>query len=88
MVYSHQHNTNPASVKTHSLSKDIRQQTIKEKCYLCDVMNHNTMVINTQVHLSPVTVACHFFKSVPYNFTSIQLILSGGRAPPISTFLV
>jgi hypothetical protein len=82
MVYGHQHNTGKSLPQNHSSSKNIQQQTVKEKCYLCDVMNHNTMVITTQVYFTPATVTLHAFKSVEYSFTSIQLIISGGRAPP------
>jgi len=82
MVFSHQHNNAKCVFQTHNISKNITQPTVKEKCYLCDVMNHNTMVVAAQVYLNPVAVAGHVFENVKYSFTSIQLILSGGRAPP------
>ena len=82
MVYAHQHNIIKSTVKSTYIPKNVPQQTISEKCYLCDVMHHNAMVTNTQVYLNPVKVVGHVFKNVDYNFTSIQLILSGGRAPP------
>jgi len=86
MVYAHQHNIVKNTVKSSCFPKNIPQQTVSEKCYLCDVMHHNAMVTNTQVYLNPVAVAGHVFKNVAYSFTSIQLILSGGRAPPLSNY--
>jgi len=87
MVYGHQHNTGKGLPQNHSNSKNIQQQTVKEKCYLCDVMNHNSMVITSQAYFSPVTTTLHIFETVSYSFTSIQLIISGGRAPPFSNYL-
>ena len=82
MVYAHQHNVVSNTGKAYNISKNIPQQTVKEKCYLCDVMHHHVMVTISQVYFNPVVVASHIFKKTEYNFTSIQLTLSGGRAPP------
>jgi hypothetical protein len=85
MVYSHQHNT----VKgIHYISKDLPKQTVTEKCQLCDVMHHNTMVKTNLVYFNPVKVIGHVFKSVDYNFTDTQLILSFGRAPPSEIYCI
>ena len=86
MVYAHQHNVVSNTDKAYNISKNIPQQTVKEKCYLCDVMHHHVMVTTSQVYFNPVVVASHIFKKTEYNFTSIQLILSGGRAPPLSDY--
>jgi hypothetical protein len=86
MVYAHQHKSINNTSKSFYIPQKIPQQTVSEKCYLCDVMHHNAMVTNTQVYLNPVAVAGHVFKNVAYSFTSIQLILSGGRAPPLSNY--
>jgi hypothetical protein len=88
MVYAHQHSITTGVAIAHSISKKQAQQTVKEKCYLCDVMHHNAMVKTNQVRLNPITVITHVFKSVEYTFTSLQLILSGGRAPPVSNHMV
>jgi hypothetical protein len=86
MVYAHQHNIINNTGKAYNISKNIPQQTVKEKCYLCDVMHHNIMVITSQVYVNPVMVAGHVFKKAEYSFTSIHLILSGGRAPPLPDY--
>jgi PP-loop superfamily ATP-utilizing enzyme len=86
MVFAHQHNISQGITKVYGISKNIQQQTVKEKCYLCDVMHHNSMVTASNVYFNAVTVAGHVFKSAEYGFTSIQLILSGGRAPPPSNY--
>ncbi|HEY5325400.1 MAG TPA: hypothetical protein VIJ27_00225 [Mucilaginibacter sp.] len=88
MVYAHQHKVVKSIGHSSFIPKNTRQQTVSEKCYLCDVMHHNAMVTNVQVYLNAVTVVGHVFKNVAYSFTSIQLILSGGRAPPLSSPLV
>jgi hypothetical protein len=87
MVYGHQHNTGNSLPPGYGVSKNSAHQTVTEKCYLCDVMNHNTMVISTHAYFTPTTVALHIFKNVGYSFTSIQLIISGGRAPPLANYL-
>jgi hypothetical protein len=86
MVYAHQHNITKGIVKIHIVAKNVPQQTVTEKCGLCDVMHHNAMVKAGQVYFNPATAANHSFKSFEYNFTSIQLILSGGRGPPIPIY--
>lgn len=82
MVYAHQHNTAGSSGKICVATKNQTQQTLTEKCRLCDVMHHNVMVMGGQTYFAPVAVIGHVYKSCDYNFTSLQLILSGGRAPP------
>jgi len=84
MIYAHQHNV---ARGTYNISKSLSQQTVSEKCYLCDVMHHNVMDITAQVFFNHVTVAEHVFKNNKYNFTSIQLIQSSGRAPPLPNVL-
>jgi len=87
MVYAHQHNTGKSVAKVYAATKDQSQPTVKEKCDLCDVMHHNAMAISAQMYITPVTVIGHVYKSCEYSFTSIQLILSGGRAPPIANYI-
>jgi hypothetical protein len=82
MVYAHQHPFTGSAKKTANISRSAPRQVVKEKCYLCDVMHHNTMLASYQVYLNPVAVAGHAYKSVEYHFASIRLILSGDRAPP------
>jgi hypothetical protein len=86
MVLAHRHNINKGTAKVYGISKNIQQQTVKEKCYLCDVMHHNAMVTASNVHYNDIAIAGHVFKNEDYRFTSIQLILSGGRAPPPSNY--
>jgi hypothetical protein len=86
MIFAHQHNIVNATPKTYSHVKGIPPTTVTDKCYLCDVMHHNAMVINSHVYFSPVVINFHVFKNVEYSFKSIQLILSGGRAPPSSGY--
>ena len=87
MVYAHQHKVINVNAVSHNIYKNFPQKTVSEKCYMCDVMHHNSMVAMSYTYLNAVIVAGHVFKSFEYNFTSIQLILSGGRAPPISNHL-
>jgi hypothetical protein len=82
MVYAHQHNSIKGAAQTNHTAQNSSLQTLKEKCAMCDVMHHNAMVINTHMYFSTAVVTGHVFKCFDYNFTSIQLILAGGRAPP------
>lgn len=84
MVYAHQHNYVNYTGKIYNTSKSIPQQTVTEKCSLCDVMLHNAMVASVHVYFAPVAVTGHVYNKFEYSFTSIQLILSCGRAPPLS----
>ncbi|MFI5138189.1 MAG: hypothetical protein ACHQIM_10205 [Sphingobacteriales bacterium] len=88
MVYAHRHSIVKGAGKSFGIAKNIPRHTVSEKCYLCDVMHHNTMVSTTQIYFNPVAAIGHVFKSVEYSFTSIQLILSCGRAPPSSNYFV
>jgi hypothetical protein len=82
MVYAHQHPFSGTSGHANRISQAIPHQTVKEKCDICDVLLHNAMMASYQVYLPTVNTAGHLFKNVRYSFTSIQLILAGGRAPP------
>jgi len=84
MIYAHQHHLIKGSSKTTSICTKLPGQTVAEKCYLCDVMHHNVMTITVQPYLNPVRVCNHFFTCFEDTFTSIQLNISGGRAPPIA----
>jgi hypothetical protein len=81
VLYGHQHQVNTVLNKVHSQSS---QQTITEKCQLCDAMHFNSMVINMHYYVVPVVVSHYHYKAVTYSFVSLSLILSTGRAPPIS----
>jgi len=86
MVYAHQHNVGQATIKNYSGPKNTSGQTVSEKCQLCDVMHHNTMVVASHVYNSPAATVTPVFYVFVYNFTSIQLILSCGRAPPCAMY--
>jgi hypothetical protein len=91
MVYTHQHllikgvsdKTTCTNTKDYSPAKDHSQQTVKEKCYMCDAMYHQAAIINTPFHFSPQVAAFHFFMPVTYNFVNLGLVLAAGRAPPV-----
>jgi len=82
MVYAHTHLVKSSSYVTHKTSQN--QQTVTEKCQLCDAMHHNGMVTNNHQYFTPAVAADHFYKQGQYDFVSIALILSAGRAPPLS----
>jgi len=84
VLFAHQHKLNQ-SVGIVSHHGHFPQQTVSEKCSLCDAMHFNAMLVNEPavvVHLLPAT---HYdYKAVTRTFISISLILSTGRAPPVS----
>jgi hypothetical protein len=82
MVYAHQHLVYKESYKSYGSSKQQPRETVTEKCSICDAMHNNSMVSNTYVYFSVLTSVGQIYKSFDYDFKSISLILSGGRAPP------
>jgi hypothetical protein len=86
MVYAHQHNILKKAGITFNVSKNQPRPaiTVQEKCYMCDAMHHNAMEITHAVYYSPVVVTSHVYKTGDYNFISIALVLSAGRAPPVT----
>jgi hypothetical protein len=81
IVYSHQHHNVAPSAKTAHQSS---RQTISDVCPLCDAMHFNHMALTSQVYAQSDQVSYHLFAVGCYDFVSISLILSPGRAPPVS----
>jgi hypothetical protein len=81
VLYSHQHKLN--NLVGH-LKHSSSQQIVTEKCQICDAMHQNTMVISAHYGVVPVVVSHYDYKAVTYTFVSLSLILSTGRAPPVS----
>ncbi|MDB5128131.1 MAG: hypothetical protein JWQ85_2363 [Mucilaginibacter sp.] len=84
MVFAHQHNiiktTHAANCNDcHNTAK----QTLKEKCLLCDSMHHTHMELLTSNYYTPFSAVNHVFLTFEYDFKSIALVLSQGRAPPV-----
>lgn len=83
MVYSHQHTLIKGITKHSHLAQG--EQTVKEKCLLCDAMHHtDALVVSNNTFLIPLATSDHVFKAGDYDFVSIALILSAGRAPPVA----
>jgi uncharacterized membrane protein len=83
MVYSHQHTLIKGITKHSHVAQG--QQTVKEKCLLCDAMHHtDALVVSNTLFLIPLVTSAHVFKPGDYDFVSIALILSAGRAPPVA----
>ena len=82
MVYAHQHIIR--SAEHHHTQAASDQQTVTEKCQLCDAMHHNSMLVENQQYFSPAVAADHFYTPGKYDFISIALILSADRGPPLS----
>jgi hypothetical protein len=88
MVYAHQHKLIQGTKHNYSLNQQQARQTLTEKCQLCDAMHHNSMVISGRVNFTPVVIEDYVYISPEYSFTSLALILAGGRAPPFINFYV
>ena len=80
MLYGHQHESNGSHSKAHSAS----QQTVSEKCQLCDAIYFNHSVINQQVHVMPVLKDAPVYIHLAYRFISLVIVRSAGRSPPVS----
>jgi hypothetical protein len=83
VVYTHQHLFIKGITKASYSVNDSHQQTVKEKCYLCDAMHHQAAIIDNYFHFDAQIAVPHFFKACNYSFISIGLILAAGRAPPV-----
>jgi len=80
-IYAHSHQTNGTPFKSqHSTS----HQTVTEKC---DAMHHNFMAVNVAAATASAAISHYDYKAVTYGFVSFSLILSKGRAPPVSNYL-
>ena len=88
MVAVHQHKISQNSGVVYSVSKNQpRPATVLlEKCYMCDAMHHNAVILSQNMYFNPVVVTMHIFKTGDYNFISIALVLAAGRAPPLNSF--
>jgi hypothetical protein len=81
ILYGHQHGSNATALKVHP---SAHQQTVTEKCQLCDAMHFSRATINHQVYFQPAAAGITLFIPDAYNFVSMSLILSAGRSPPLS----
>ncbi|HEY8930275.1 MAG TPA: DUF2946 family protein [Mucilaginibacter sp.] len=88
MVYVHQHKMVKLSSQISLTHQQQAKQVLTEKCQLCDAMHHSGMTIPTQAVFAPVAASDYFYKFPVYTFTSISLILAGGRAPPAAGLFV
>ncbi|WP_428328252.1 hypothetical protein [Mucilaginibacter sp.] len=88
MVYAHQHNITASTGKVIRITQNSSHQTVSEKCALCDAMHHTAMVAASNVYFTATVVANHVFRTFEYKFTSIQLVLASGRAPPVPFYFV
>ncbi|MGN6178549.1 MAG: hypothetical protein ACTHNW_05180 [Mucilaginibacter sp.] len=82
-VWSHQHRFQLSMVSRHS-QPHTHKTVISENCPLCDAMHYSSMAVFNIVYFAPVTVSSYFYKDAKYRFTSIALILSAGRSPPMA----
>jgi hypothetical protein len=87
MVYAHQHLVYKNSGKSYDICKHQPRETVTEKCSICDAMHHTSMVNHATIFFNELTAIGHVFKTFDYNFKSISLINSGGRAPPVLNYL-
>jgi len=85
MVYAHQHKIIAGnSYKSQRNVKNQARTIVQEKCSMCDAMHHTNAVISHHTYFSPNIVTKHFYQVYNYDFISIALVLSAGRAPPVS----
>ena len=84
MVFAHQHNiTKSIHASNCKDCHSTAKQSFKEKCQLCDSMHHNHMVLLTNNYYCSFNAVKQLFVTFQYDFKSIGLILSPGRAPPV-----
>ncbi|WP_454804614.1 hypothetical protein [Mucilaginibacter phyllosphaerae] len=85
MVFAHQHNIIIKTVHAKNCDDchNTSKQSFKEKCQLCDSMHHSQMELLTNSYHTVFSTTDHAFVTFAYDFKSIALVLSQGRAPPV-----
>jgi len=84
MVFAHQHNlVKNAHAHTYQDDKNSSHQVVKEKCPICDSMHHIAMELNNHSSYHTAIGTNYTYFTFEYDFKSIALILSPGRAPPV-----
>jgi hypothetical protein len=85
MVFAHQHNLvkNAHAHACQNDDKNTSHQVVKEKCAICDSMHHIAMELTNHSSYHTAISTNHTYISFAYDFKSIALILSPGRAPPV-----
>jgi hypothetical protein len=80
--FAHQHFANTGKTNHAFSTKQKPQQSVREKCYLCDMMHHTPMVIFSDATPYVQFVICNTLYTKQHSYTGIALILSAGRSPP------
>jgi hypothetical protein len=83
MIYAHSHNVFSTTGRVYAFSKSLPHQTVQEKCYLCDVMHHNNMVISGHVFFNDMAASAYLYRIFHYNFNGARTAHSSSRAPPV-----
>ncbi|HEY0244825.1 MAG TPA: hypothetical protein VGC01_04625 [Mucilaginibacter sp.] len=88
MVYVHQHTILQKSASVYRVAKNHPKPavTMQEKCYMCDAMHHAAITADQLVYFNPILPTAHIYSVGDYDFVSIALLLSAGRAPPVCAY--
>ena len=81
MAVLHQH-VPGYTERVSQTSNKAPQQTVTEKCYVCDMMHHTQMAIFTDAVVAANVVVCDTQYKRQHDYIGIALILSAGRSPP------
>ena len=80
MVFAHQH-----SVLGNVITAGKSGITVlKEKCDICDTMHYTYALLTQHVYFTPAIAVTFHYQYEKTDVKLIQLIISSGRAPPIS----
>ena len=82
ILFAHQHKADKSQLAHRH---HPNHQTVTEKCQLCDALHFNTMMTHEHTLVVHLLAVSHYdYKAVTYTFVSLSLVLSPGRAPPVS----
>ncbi|OCX50278.1 hypothetical protein BEL04_23505 [Mucilaginibacter sp. PPCGB 2223] len=70
--------------RVYHVAKQFPQQTVAEKCYVCDMMHHTPMALFTDLPLIPDYTVSDTQYKCEHDYIGIALILSAGRSPPLA----
>lgn len=81
MAVVHQH-VPRYTQRIYQISKQYPQQTVAEKCYVCDMMHQTHMALFSDVPVVPHYIVSDTQYKCQHDYIGIALILSAGRSPP------
>lgn len=83
IAFFHQHKGNIHAF-SYQTTKSSSQQTLSEKCSICDQMHHTQMALFSHAMPAVVVTVTETQYDRQHDYKGIALILAAGRGPPFA----